>query len=156
MEKVTIDPFDLVNITLSRTSILVSKGKNKVNMMALDWKSIGTLWGDPVCVVAVAPSRYTFELLNNCKQFTLNVPSEEMNSAVSIAGSYSGRNVDKIKKAGLTLVEARSGISVPVIDEAIINYECKIIHTSESGSICSHRLFFGEIYDVYADEQLVK
>ena len=154
MDKVTIDPYTLTDITLSRTSLLVTRGKEKVNMMALDWKSIGNLWGDPICTVAVAPSRYSFELLNKCRQFTLNVPSDEMNDAVEIAGGYSGRTMDKIKKAGLTLSEPRSGIQVPGIEEAIITYECKVIHTAPSGT-CSHVVFFGEIYEAYADENLL-
>jgi len=154
MDKVTIDPYKLTDITLSRTSLLVTRGKEKVNMMALDWKSIGNLWGDPICTVAVAPSRYSFELLNKCRQFTLNVPSDEMDDAVDIAGGSSGRSMDKIKEAGLTLSEPRSGIQVPGIEEAIITYECKVIHTAPSRT-CSHVVFFGEIYEAYADENLL-
>jgi len=155
MAKVEIGYYDLADITISKSCLLVSKGKGKVNMMALDWKSIGELWSYPVVTVAVAPSRYTYSLLNENPEFTLNVPSPQIESAISIAGSYSGRNTDKIKMAGLTLKES-SHISVPMIEEAMISYECKIIHTAESGSICSHRLYFGEILAVYADEDLVK
>ena len=155
MKKISIDPFhDLANVALSTTSILSSKDKDKTNIMALDWRTIGNLWGDPVCVVAVAPSRYTFELLNKHPEFVLNVPSPEIKSAVSVAGGASGRNTDKAKKAGLTIIPGKS-VDVGVIEEAWINYECKIIHTAESGS-CSHRLFFGEIIEAYADEKLVK
>ena len=155
MKKKSIDPFhDLADIALSTTSILSSKDKDKTNIMALDWRTLGNLWGDPMFVVAVAPSRYTFELLSKHPEFVLNVPSPEIRSAVSIAGGASGRNIDKAKKAGLTIVPGKS-VTVGVIEEAWINYECKIIHTAESGS-CSHRLFFGEIIEAYADETLIK
>ena len=155
MTKLSIDPFhDLADVALGSTSILGSKDKDKTNIMALDWRTIGNLWGDPVCVVAVAPSRYTFELLNKHPEFVLNVPSPAITSVVSVAGGSSGRNTDKAKKAGVTIVPGKS-VDVGVIDEAWINYECKIIHTAESGS-CSHRLFFGEILEAYADEKLLK
>ena len=156
MKKVNIDPFQLADITISKTALLVTQSKEgKANMMALDWKTIGNLWGDPICVIAVAPSRYSFSLLGEIKEFSLNVPSAKIQSAISIAGSYSGRSTNKIAMAGLTLEPARN-IDVPVIAEAIINYECKVIHEAESGSICSHRLFFGEIMEAYADESLIK
>lgn len=156
MKKVNIDPYQLANITVSNSCLLVSQDKDKkANMMALDWKTIGNLWGDPVCVIAVAPSRYTFSLLEEVQEFTLNVPSPQIRNAITIAGGFSGRHMDKIAKAELTLEPAKS-ISVPVIAEAMINYECKIIHSAESGSICSHRLYFGEILEAYADETLLK
>lgn len=156
MTKVEIDPYKLANITVSTSCLLVSKGKKKVNVMALDWKSIGELWMYPVCTIAVARSRYTYSLLNETPEFTLNVPSPEISSAISVAGSYSGRDTDKISMAGLTLTPSKR-ISVPIIEEAMINYECKIIHTAESGSVCStHRLFFGEILATYADESILK
>ena len=154
MKKVEIGPYDLANITVKEDCLLVSKSKDKVNVMALAWKSIGELWGYPICTVAVAPSRYTFTLLNDLQEFTLNVPAPEISSAVSTAGSYSGRNTDKIAKAGLTLTPSKH-ISVPMIEEAQICYECKIILTAESGNICSHRLYFGEILAAYADESLL-
>ena len=156
MKKIDINPYQLANITLSKDLLLVTLSKDKKpNMMALAWKTIGELWGDPVCVVAVAPSRYSFSLLEQLKEFTLNVPSPEIQSAVSIAGTASGRHVDKIAEAKLTLEPARR-VSVPVIKEAMINYECKIIHEAESSPICSHRLYFGEILEAYADESLLK
>jgi flavin reductase (DIM6/NTAB) family NADH-FMN oxidoreductase RutF len=155
MKKVEITPYQLADISISTSTLLVSKGQGKVNMMALDWKSIGELWMIPICTIAVAPSRYTFKLLNETPEFTLNVPSPEIASAVSIAGSYSGRDTDKIAKAGLTLTPSKH-ISVPMIKEAMINYECKIVHTAESGQMAHHRLFFGEIQAAYADESLLK
>ncbi|MHA1269213.1 MAG: flavin reductase family protein [Candidatus Helarchaeota archaeon] len=156
MEKKEIHPFDFVDITATKDCLLVSRNNSgKINMMALAWKSIGELWGYSVCTVAVAPSRYTYTLLNEVPEFTLNVPSPEIESVISIAGSTSGRNTDKIKNAGLTLIESKK-ISVPMIQEAMISYECKIIHTAESGNICSHRLYFGEILAAYADIELIK
>ena len=155
MKKVEIDPYQLAEITISNDALLVSKSKQKVNVMALAWKTIGELWGDPICTVAVAPSRYTFSLLNEVKEFTLNVPSPQIAEAVNIAGSCSGRDTDKIAQAGLKLTPSKH-ITVPMIEQAQICYECKVIHTAESGAICSHRLFFGKILAAYADAALLK
>ena len=155
MEKIEIGPYQLAEITISHDTLLVSRIKKKVNVMALAWKTIGELWGFPICTVAVAPSRYTFSLLNDVKEFTLNVPSPQIENAINLAGSSSGRDTDKIAETGLTLTPSKH-ISVPMIEEAMINYECKIIHTAESGSICQHRLFFGQILAAYADKTLLQ
>lgn len=155
MTKIEIGPYQLAEITISTDALLVSRSKQKINVMALAWKSIGELWGYPICTVAVAPSRYTFELLNNVKEFTLNIPSPQIAEAVNIAGSYSGRDTDKIALAGLKLTPSKH-ITVPMIEQALICYECKVIHTAESGAICSHRLFFGEILAAYADATLLQ
>jgi len=154
MGKVEIGPYQLAEITISHDTLLVSRSKDKVNVMALAWKTIGELWGYPICTIAVAPTRYTFSLLNDTKEFTLNVPSPEIENTINIAGSSSGRDTDKIAEAGLTLTPSKH-ISVPIIEDAMINYECKIIHTAESGSICHHRLFFGNILRVLADNSLL-
>ena len=155
-KKVKIGPYQLSDLTLSKTSLLVTMSKDdKPNVMALDWKTIGQLWMDPICVIAVDPSRYSFSLLEEVGEFSLNVPSPAIRSTVSIAGSYSGRDTDKIAKAGLKLQDAKI-ITVPVLADASIIYECKVIHKAESSPICSHRLFFGEILEAYADESLLK
>ena len=155
-KKVKISPYQLSEVTLSKTSLLMTMSKdNKPNVMALDWKTIGQLWMDPVCVIAVDPSRYSYSLLEEVGEFSLNVPSNAIRSAVSIAGSYSGRDTDKIAKAGLKLDDAKI-ISVPVLADALINYECKVIYKAESSPICSHRLYFGEILEAYANESLLK
>ncbi|MHA2013801.1 MAG: flavin reductase, partial [Candidatus Helarchaeota archaeon] len=69
--------------------------------------------------------------------------------------SSSGRDSDKIKQSGVNLTPSKN-ISVPYIEEAMISYECKVIHTAESGNICSHRLFFGKILAAYIDDKFIK
>jgi len=156
MTKKEIDPYDFADITIKKDCLLVSRSNSgKINMMALAWKSIGELWGFPICTVAVAPSRYTYSLLNEVHEFTLNVPSPDIESIVFMAGSSSGRDSDKIKQSGVNLTPSKN-ISVPYIEEAMISYECKVIHTAESGNICSHRLFFGKILAAYIDDKFIK
>jgi len=81
------------------------------------------------------------------------------------SGSQSGRKIDKFKKLGITQIPSRS-INVPIIQECEINYECRVIHYNEvnppllPGEITDeyypendyHRIFFGEILTVHADE----
>jgi len=53
---------------------------------------------------AVAPERYTFNNLQEVREFVLNMATEDMLKEVWICGSESGRDVDKFKLANLETV----------------------------------------------------
>ena len=56
----------------------------------------------PMVMVGIVPSRYTFELIQNSKDYTINIPTEDLLPAVRICGSKSGRDVNKWELANLT------------------------------------------------------
>jgi len=151
-----INPFEFSEHFFKTTGLLVSMDdKSKVNMMALDWKTIGDLWYHPIITIAVAYSRYTYELLDKCTdEFTLNIPSPKINHALDIAGTFSGRNTDKIGKADLKLIPGKK-VKVPTIADCLLSYECKILSSSKNEFKKSHHLFFGEILVSYASLELI-
>ena len=156
MVKVDIKPFELSWQTVGRTVLIVTRDKDgKPNPMTAGWLQMGGLWGLPVITIAVRPERYTYELLNNWPEFTLNVPGKNLKDAVAVCGKKSGRDMDKFEKCGLTAVPGKK-VSVPSIEEARIVYECKVVLTAQSEPITTHRLYFGEILAAYADTKLVK
>ena len=149
-----ISPYEYSDFIFKTTGLLVSLDTNgKANMMALDWKAIGNLWFYPTITVAVAYSRYTYELLSEGNEFTLNFPSSINRDAIDIAGSSSGRDSDKIKLAGLRTIPGKK-VNVPTIADCLLNYECKIIGSSETKFKSSHHLFFGEIVIAYASNEI--
>ncbi|MCK4369427.1 MAG: flavin reductase [Candidatus Lokiarchaeota archaeon] len=151
-----IGPYDYIEHFKRNTGLLVSMDKNgKPNVMALDWKSIEEFDGKPVIRATVAYTRYTYKLLTEgVNEFSVNIPSDKIYSAIDIAGSYSGRNTDKFKKTGLGSIPGKK-MSVPTIKDSILSYECKIIHSSKS-NMSSHHYFYGEILAAYASNKLIK
>lgn len=139
-----------------------AKKSGKCNVMAIGWGFVGVLWGKPVFVVAVRPSRFTHEFIEESGEFTVNVPVEGMEKAVSYCGEVSGRRRDKFKKCNLTLMEGKK-VKVPVIKECKVHYECKVVHKLKvkrdlvpadvkklfypKGNY--HTLYFGKILAVY-------
>jgi len=156
-EMIEIGPYEYMDHFMDEAALLVAMDNDgKPNVMALLWKTIGELWMIPVITIAVAPSRFTFELLTKgASEFSINIPSHKIVSAVNITGSYTGRNTDKFEKAGLNLVNGKR-TNIPLIKDCILNYECKIIHACESGKMASHRLFFGEIIAAYASKDIIE
>lgn len=152
-----IQPYDYIEHFMSEAALLVTMDKNnKPNVMALFYKMIGEMWSIPIITVGVAPSRYSFELLTkNIDEFTVNIPSNRIIKAIEIAGDYSGRDVDKFKKAGLYIIPGKR-IKVPTIKDCILNYECKVRHIDKSGDLSGHYLFFGEVLAGYASNDIKK
>jgi flavin reductase (DIM6/NTAB) family NADH-FMN oxidoreductase RutF len=150
-----IDFTNYAEVALSRDHLLVVADEaGNVNVMTVAWRAIGELWQRPVAIVAVAPARYSFEfLMGPVKEFTLNVMPASMRDVVSGCGTLSGRDVDKVQEFGLELVPGTK-IRVPTLGQADLCYECKIIHTADSGALAPHTLFIGHIVAAFASETL--
>ena len=135
------------------------------NAMTIGWGTVGIIWGKPIFVVLVRPSRYTHGLIEMTGDFTVNVPTPELKDEVLFFGTVSGRDQDKFKVKGLTASPGKK-VKSPIIEECAIHYECRVVHKNDvipdeltEGIINSayplgdfHRIFFGEILAVYADD----
>jgi flavin reductase (DIM6/NTAB) family NADH-FMN oxidoreductase RutF len=63
--------------------------------------------GKPTLVgIGIAPSRYSYELIQKSKAYAVNVVDEKLIEAVRICGENSGRDKDKFKLAKLTATPA--------------------------------------------------
>ena len=159
---------DYLKETLDKLSnpgvLLVSvDADGKPNAMTIGWGTIGIIWGKPIFVVLVRPSRYTYGLMEQTDDFTVNVPSAELRKAVAFCGSESGRDYDKFAEMEMTAVPGKK-VKSPIIDECVIHYECKVVHKNDvlkdelASEIVSsaypsgdfHTIYYGEILSVYA------
>ena len=111
--------------------LLTCAAEGKVNTMTFGWGTLGIEWGKPIFIAFVRESRYTKELLDRNPEFTVNIPYGEYDKSVlSICGTRSGRDMDKIQELGLELEEAET-ISVPGIRQLPLTLECKVIYRQE-------------------------
>ena len=155
---------DTVMEALKKGIFLTTKVGDKVNSMVIEWGHIGRIWNRPVFVVYVRANRYTRELLDKNPEFTINIPIHGFDkNARIICGTKSGRDIDKIGEAGLTLVDPEV-VSVPAIMEFPLTLECKVIYRQEQeASLLSDEIrerfylretgdriaYYGEIVDAY-------
>lgn len=152
-----IGPFEYENYFGSASALMVTMDRDeKPNVMALDWKKLFTWEEEPVIRAQVAYSRYTYTLLTEGVkgEFTINIPSDKIEHAVGMAGSYSGRDTDKFKKARLKIIPGKE-IKVPTIEDCVLSYECRVIH-EEKSSMSSHHYFYGKILAAYASNDILK
>ena len=151
---------------LPRGAFLTVKTGDTLNTMTIGWGSIGHIWQKPVIMVMVRYSRYTHELMEKAADFSVSVPLPgELKKDLAVAGSKSGRDIDKFQECKLTAKNAKS-IESPVIDECGLIYECKIIYKQamQEDKLDSeyrdkfyanddfHVMYFGEILSCYARE----
>ena len=130
--------------------LLTTKVGDKVNSMTIGWGTVGIIWERPVFVAYVRQQRYTREMLDECREFTINVPMGEFRRKIlGICGSKSGRDTDKIKAAELTLVEPEI-ISVPGIKELPLTLECRdypsVLHRGNRGP---HLLLWRDCFRIH-------
>ncbi len=143
--------------------LTVKDRTGKVNVMTIGWALLGIVWRDPILMVAVRPSRYTFGLLENADDFTVTIPFSDMGKELVFCGTYSGSKVDKFKEGGLNTIFAKK-VNSPIIDiKNARHYECKIVQMSAldkkrlNGQYDEklyqdrqyHTYYFGKISDCY-------
>ncbi len=146
-------------------ALLVAAGKDgKANPMTIGWGTVGNIWGRRVFIALVRPSRYTYGLLEETTDFTVNVLPAGRERDALLCGTRSGRDCDKLAECGLTAVPARH-VQAPVLAECILHYECRVVHRNdvvpaalapEIREGCYpegdyHRLFFSEVLATYGD-----
>lgn len=172
MTRIPVDYKDVFDMTMTRMVkggllLVTADSAGKPNVMTIGWGSIGLVWGKDVFIILVRPSRYSYSLLEQVDDFSVNVPTQGMASAAAFCGSVSGRDSDKFAQAQLTPVPAEE-IAVPVIDQCPINFQCRVIHKTDmvAGAVPDdtkskfypsddyHRVYFGQILACYADEDL--
>ena len=115
---VEISPYELDNalklIGKDWMLITVQDGEG-ANAMTASWGCMGVLWNKPVAVCFIRPQRYTYGLAENEDRMSLAFFGEGYRDALSLCGSKSGRDCDKLSLAGLTVSDVDG---VPVIDQA--------------------------------------
>ena len=139
--------------------------KGHFNTMTVGWGSFGTMWNKPFAQVVVRPTRYTYEFIEQYETFTLCAFPKSYQKSLQILGTESGRDGDKIAKAGITPIAAHH-VDAPGFAEAELIVECRKIYWDDLNpeqflepSIEDnyplkdyHRIYFGKIIEVSGDD----
>lgn len=116
---------------LNRGGILATvRVGDKVNPITIGWGTIGVQWGKPLFQIYVRESRYSKSMLDEAREFTVNIPlerSERVKEILSLCGTKSGRDIDKPAELKLTLVDGEK-VAAPAIGELPLTLECKVIY----------------------------
>ena len=108
------------------TLITAEKADGSVNTMTASWGFMGVLWNKPVCAIFIRPQRYTLEFVEEAERLSLTFFEEEWRAALRLCGTKSGRDMDKIAEANLTVCHTENG--VPYFREAKTAVICRKLY----------------------------
>lgn len=117
-------------------------------MLTVAWA--GTVCSDPVMLsISVRKERYSHHMIEESREFVVNLTTKELVRATDYCGVRSGRDEDKFKTMHLTRGKAGK-VSAPIIMESPVNIECKVRQILELGS---HDMFLAEVVNVQVSEE---
>ena len=109
-------------------ALLTAGTEQRFNAMTISWGGLGTLWGKPIVTVYVKPIRYTHDFMEQNNFFTVSFYQKEHRRALELLGTLSGRDGDKVARAGLTPKALEYGMT---FREARVTLVCKKIYCQE-------------------------
>jgi len=153
IEELNVNVFEL----FSKDWALLTAGSiGSYNAMTIGWGQLGTLWNKNVVTFFVKPVRFTHGFMDADEYFTVSFYPKEYQRDLTILGSKSGRDGDKIALTRLTPQAAEHGVTFA---QARLTLICKKIyrHDMELAGIPSgaaeiyyakeapHTIYIGEV-----------
>lgn len=99
IKELSFNPFAKIG---SQWMLITAGNQEKFNTMTASWGGLGVLWGKNVATTYIRPQRYTKEFVDANETFTLSFYGPEYKEALNLCGTVSGRDCNKVEKAGLT------------------------------------------------------
>ncbi len=120
------------------------------NIITIGWTGI-LATNPPKTYISVRPSRHSYEMLKESREFVINLAPAALSVAVDFCGIYTGAKVNKFEKCALTEKESRE-VSAPTIAECPIALECRVTDILSMGT---HDVFMADIVSVSVDESII-
>lgn len=132
-------------------AVLVSCGNaDRNNLFTVAWT--GTICSDPAMLsISVRPCRYSYGLIKESMEFTVNLTTADMARATDYCGVRSGRDQDKWAACSLTRAPGVA-VACPCVAESPVSIECRVRDIMHLGT---HDLFIAEVLDVLADDAYI-
>jgi flavin reductase (DIM6/NTAB) family NADH-FMN oxidoreductase RutF len=138
---------------ITNVGLITSNGHIGPDIMAAEWTH-HISYSPSLIAINVRGHDATAENIQSSKEFGISIAGEDQNVVCSVAGRYSGRHIDKISllnEAGIANFYESKSINVPMIQDAAMNAECKLMKQQELGD---HIMFVGEIIEISANENI--
>ncbi len=141
---------NLVKLISKDWKLVTAGSKDNFNTMTANWGFIGELWFMDMVEVFIRQQRYTKEFVDQAGSFTLSFFSDAYKKTLSVLGTKSGRDMDKMHESGLTPIELESGEIA--FSEAKLIIECRIVY---SDILDEHHFLDPEVFEkCYANPKI--
>lgn len=131
--------------------VMVSCGTmEQSNIITVAWTGIINTH-PPRTYISLRPNRYSYDIIKQSGEFTLNLTPASLVRAADFCGMYTGAKVNKFERCRLTR-EPGEMVACPAIAESPISLECRVTQIIPLGT---HDMFLADIVGVRADEKLL-
>ena len=113
--------------------LAITKSRDgRINVMAIGWVCIVSD-EPPMFLLGIDDPAYTLELIRESGEFVIAYPGKSMAKETLYFGTTHGHDIDKGKISGLKF-EPASVVDVPLLSDAVANFECKLITEYRPGN----------------------
>ncbi|MBN1492690.1 MAG: flavin reductase family protein [Candidatus Omnitrophica bacterium] len=150
LKRITVDKnYATTLLNPSPITLVTSEFEEKKNIVTISWVSPVSF--SPTCVaIMLSKGTYTQSLIENSRQFAINIPGIELMKEIILCGSVSGNERDKFLETGLTMMPAIV-IETPLINECFAHIECRL---NQSIAVGDHTIYCGNVVSVFVREGL--
>lgn len=127
--------------------VLSVNNNGKPSGMVAGWKMKCSM-NPPLFAVSLSKKGYTHKLVRQSQEFVIAIPNKQLEKEIEFFGSTHGNEVNKFAETGIETTKAKL-IKTPLIKNATINLECKLLKEVDSGD---HIIFIGEIVVSYINK----
>ena len=126
-------------------TLVSCRGKTgQTNVLAIAWVMPVSM-DPPMLAFVIRKERHSYKLLEETKEFVVNIAGFDLAAQVLYCGRKSGKDVDKFEATGLTMGKAKK-VTAPVVSECAAHIECRVAEIIPKGD---HALVIGEVLAAY-------
>lgn len=137
----------IVHLPSKVTMAVTVKPDGNYNLITLEW-FMRTSIEPPMFAISVGHSRYSYECLQDIRFFNLIFPGSTQKELLALAGSKSGRDIDKFSAGRVDSFPGKLR-KLPVLRAAAACFECEVVSQVKSGD---HTIFVGEVKYSWSNE----
>jgi flavin reductase (DIM6/NTAB) family NADH-FMN oxidoreductase RutF len=128
--------------------IVTASARGRNAAMTAAWHS-SISFKPPLYGIAIAPKRFTYQLITESREFGINFIPSEKASLAAVIGGTSGQQMDKFERFNIQK-EKPLKTTAPILKDAYAAYECKLVDSKPYGD---HLWIVGEIVVIHFLEE---
>ncbi|MET0779674.1 MAG: flavin reductase family protein [Candidatus Saccharimonadales bacterium] len=127
---------------------VITKRGGQVNLCPINYQAISTIYEQPLTIcIGLSNGGYTLETILETKEFVYAYPAKDQIHDILYCGTVSGRDGDKLAKTSLEFNQAMT-VMPPHLAGAVLNYECRLVHSYSAGGKDSFTVLITEIQQI--------
>lgn len=125
--------------------LVITKESDKINVCPVNYQGVSTVYEKPLSVcLGLDNKNLTLETVLKTSEFVYTYPSRAQLKDAIYCGTVSGRVIDKIPNTNFKFSPSKA-ILPPNLVGAVLNYECKLVHSYNVGDFT---IVIGKILEI--------